>query len=134
MSNFVDNRSTTFVSAYLNLYDDNPFDKRTLEWRLSNFLEIVKTGIQLCVYITSDCESELNKIADEYPNVKIMDIVNLEDTWVSKVCAENTFTLPMVRHSVKDSEAYLKCINNQLNIYNKYFNKKWIKEYIIAFL
>ena len=34
----------------------------------------------------------------------------------------------------RDNDLYLKCINNQLNIYNKYFNKKWIKEYIIAFL
>jgi len=33
-----------------------------------------------------------------------------------------------------DNDLYLKCINNQLNIYNKYFNKKWIKEYIITFL
>jgi hypothetical protein len=33
-----------------------------------------------------------------------------------------------------DNDLYLKCINNQLNIYNKYFNKKWIKEYIIKFV
>jgi len=33
-----------------------------------------------------------------------------------------------------DNEVYLKCINNQLNIYKKYFNKRWIKEYIIKFL
>jgi hypothetical protein len=33
-----------------------------------------------------------------------------------------------------DYELYIKCISNQLNIYNKYFNKKWIKEYIITFM
>ena len=33
-----------------------------------------------------------------------------------------------------DNAIYIKCLTNQLNIYNKYFNKKWIKEYIMKFL
>ena len=33
-----------------------------------------------------------------------------------------------------DNDLYLKCINNQLNIYNKYFNKKWIKEFVLSFI
>jgi hypothetical protein len=33
-----------------------------------------------------------------------------------------------------DNELYLKCLNNQINIYNIYFNKKWIKEYILKYI
>lgn len=33
-----------------------------------------------------------------------------------------------------DNELYLKCLNNQTNIYNIYFNKKWIKEYILKYI
>ena len=33
-----------------------------------------------------------------------------------------------------DNELYIKCITNQLNIYNKYFNKNWIKDYIMNFM
>ena len=30
-----------------------------------------------------------------------------------------------------DDKLYQKCLENQMNIYNKYFNKNWIREYII---
>jgi hypothetical protein len=33
-----------------------------------------------------------------------------------------------------DNNLYKKCIDNQINIYSKYFNKKWIKEYILSFI
>jgi hypothetical protein len=33
-----------------------------------------------------------------------------------------------------DEELYKKCLDNQINIYNRYFNKKWIKEYILLYI
>jgi len=33
-----------------------------------------------------------------------------------------------------DDELYKKCLENQYNIVNKYFNKKWLREYILNFL
>lgn len=33
-----------------------------------------------------------------------------------------------------DNELYLKCLSNQKKIFNKYFNKEWIKKYILNFL
>jgi len=33
-----------------------------------------------------------------------------------------------------DDELYKRCLYNQLYIYNKYFNKKWIKEYVLNHL
>lgn len=35
---------------------------------------------------------------------------------------------------LQDEAIYNKCISNQYNIYNTYFNKKWIKEYIMSFI
>jgi hypothetical protein len=43
------------------------------------------------------------------------------DEFISKITKLNS-----------DNELYRKCLYNQLDIYNKYFNKKWIKEYIIG--
>lgn len=45
------------------------------------------------------------------------------DDFVNKISALNN-----------DDELYSKCIHNQINIYNKYFNKPWIRGYIIKFL
>lgn len=33
-----------------------------------------------------------------------------------------------------DANLYNKCITNQMNIYEKYFNKKWIREYILSYM
>ena len=33
-----------------------------------------------------------------------------------------------------DNTLYRKCLDNQLNIYNKYFNKKWIKDYVVKYI
>jgi hypothetical protein len=33
-----------------------------------------------------------------------------------------------------NNELYKKCLDNQLYIYNKYFNKKWIRNYISSFI
>lgn len=33
-----------------------------------------------------------------------------------------------------DNTLYTKCLLNQIHIYNKYFNKKWIKEYILMYI
>jgi hypothetical protein len=33
-----------------------------------------------------------------------------------------------------DINLYNKCISNQMNIYGKYFNKKWIRDYILSFI
>lgn len=39
-----------------------------------------------------------------------------------------------IKYLEKTPEVYNKCLENQKTIYNKYFNKKWIKEYILKHL
>ena len=46
---------------------------------------------------------------------------------------ENEFVNNLSKLNAND-ELYKRCLYNQLYIYNKYFNKKWIKEYIMNFL
>ena len=33
-----------------------------------------------------------------------------------------------------DPELYNQCLENQITIYNKYFNKKWIKDYLLRYI
>jgi len=46
---------------------------------------------------------------------------------------ENEFVDNLIKLNGND-ELYKKCLYNQLYIYNKYFNKKWIKEYILNYI
>lgn len=43
---------------------------------------------------------------------------------------ENEFVNNLIKLNAND-ELYKRCLYNQLYIYNKYFNKKWIKEYVL---
>ena len=44
---------------------------------------------------------------------------------------ENEFFY-IINELSKDNELYLKCLINQYNIVKKYFNKEWIRNYIIT--
>jgi hypothetical protein len=39
-----------------------------------------------------------------------------------------------INNIINDTNIYNKCISNQMNIYGKYFNKKWIRDYIINYI
>jgi spore maturation protein CgeB len=39
-----------------------------------------------------------------------------------------------INNIINDTNVYNKCISNQMNIYGKYFNKKWIRDYIINYI
>lgn len=100
----------TFVTAYLNIYENSPPLQRTDEWRLNHFKKIAETGIQLCVYVTQDNQDALLDIAQQYPNIMVMDPIKLEDTFIVKACQEfeGTYTLPDARNMAKDTEKYLQ--------------------------
>jgi hypothetical protein len=46
---------------------------------------------------------------------------------------ENEFVNKLNKLNAND-ELYKKCLYNQLYIYNKYFNKQWIKNYVLSFI
>ena len=39
-----------------------------------------------------------------------------------------------INYLERNPEVYNKCLENQKNIFKKYFNKKWIKEYITYYI
>ena len=39
-----------------------------------------------------------------------------------------------ISNLINNKELYIKCLNNQNNIYIKYFNKKWVRNYILSFV
>ena len=46
-----------------------------------------------------------------------------------------TFSIPENKNLYKlhhNHELYLSCLENQYNIVNKYFNKEWLKNYILS--
>lgn len=100
----------TYVSAYLTIYKDTPPLGRDENWRLNHFKTLAETGIQLCVYVTPDNFDILQKLSVQYPNVKVMDPIEINDTIAAKALQEigyENFTLPDNCRKDKDTVEYM---------------------------
>jgi hypothetical protein len=101
--------SLTFVTAYLNIYENSPPLNRSDEWRLRHFRVIAESGVQLCVYVSPDCEEALLQFAQEFPNIKVMKPVKLSETIIAEICRQNPdYTLPSARFAEKDTVEYMQ--------------------------
>lgn len=111
----------TFVSAFIKIYE-TPFENKDIEWRIGKFRIIAETGIQLCIYISPEYETIITEFVKEFPNVKIMKIVSIQDTFVFKVYQEanksNLITLPNHRNEPKDTVNYMLAINSKVEFIN----------------
>jgi len=105
----------TFVTAYIDFDGENhPFANRTHDWRFNKFRDIASTGIQLCVYVSPNCEEFMRSITVEYPNIKAMKTIAFEDLWSTQIINNIETTLPNVRNLEKDTAKYITTINNKV--------------------
>lgn len=106
------NSQVSFVTAFFNIYND---DKTKLLWRCERFKEIAETGISLCVYVDNTCVELLDDFIKIYPNIKIMQVISLEETWISKLCNTYYFLhLPKHRNETKDTLEYIILMNSKI--------------------
>ena len=80
---------------------------------------------------TFEILSQGSLMISEYDNLKWP----FEETFSEETIFkdENEF-INKINKLNSDEELYKKCLDNQINIYNKYFNKTWIKSYILSLL
>ena len=110
------NIMTTFVTSFINLAND---EDKTVSWRFDRFLDIVKTGINLCVYYDSTSECRINEIALEYPNVRLMNVFSIEELFSFKCCSKiENLELPNTNNSNKDTKEYMMVMNSKIEFLN----------------
>jgi len=109
--------SITFVTAFINIYDET-FDNKDTKWRYKNFELLAKSGINICLYTNDDCYNDLSEIITKYPNVKMMRIFNLEDTIAYNSCESVEISLPNNRNNKKDTSKYMILINSKIEFLN----------------
>lgn len=108
-------RMITFVTAFININQNKKNDSQ-IAWRIKHFLNLVKTGISICVYVDSTMEDEVKEIANTYPNVKVMKIIRLSDLFAYKVCSAmaKNLQLPYTDNANKDTKDYMIVQNSKL--------------------
>ena len=108
----------TFVTAFMNIYQ-TPFQNKDVELRFRHFKKIAETGIQLAVFCSPDCSEYMNELIREFPNIKIIEYMNLQDSWTYKLCHEveaklgEPLALPNTRNIEKDTREYIILMNTK---------------------
>lgn len=140
--------SITFVSA---LFDKQP--NENIIDLLLYYSSLAITEIQLCIYVSNEYAEQISSL-NSFENVKIMKVMNLQDSWIYKLCQsyENPIQLPSNRNHEKDTFEYIlsghakhECIEDAIlqnpwnsehfawidfNIFHLFKNKKETSEYL----
>ena len=93
----------TFVTSFFHIYDEDYDATKTVEWRISRFREIARTGIKMCMYVSLEF---INIVPKEYANVSIIEAP-------TSFVASETVELPQQRNIQKDTVKYMQVINSK---------------------
>jgi hypothetical protein len=119
----------TFVTAFFNIYN-YPIESEFIKNKFDKFKEIAITGIQICVYTEVEFINKFNELIIEYPNIKLMEPVNLKKTKISLICSKIDFTLPINRCEKMDNYDFMIFLNSKCELLeNTVSINYWNSEY-----
>jgi len=102
--------SITFVSAFIDLNEEDRHYRESNKY-IELFKKLAESGISICLYLSSKYENVGVELSNEFKNVKIMPITNLEDTETYKLITNLNPKLPKKRANNKDTINYLILMN-----------------------
>jgi len=103
--------SLTFVTAFMNIYE-TPFQNKDIEWRFQHFRKIANLGIQIVVFCSPDCKEVMENMRTEFPNIQVLEYMDLKDTWTYKTCTSiEGVEMPNNRNVDKDTKEYIILMN-----------------------
>ena len=105
----------TFVTAFFNIYK-HPSNSEAITKRFDKFKEIAITGIQICIYTEPDFIDTFNELIKEFPNIKLMDPINLKDSNIAKIGSTIDYTLPTIRNEDTDNDEFMIFINTKYEL------------------
>ena len=113
--------NVTFVTSYFKIYDDDYDMNKTFEKRLELFLKLADTGINICIFTTSEFENIFTKMDEKYDNIKLVDIYSKNQLKFSQKYFPETelCKLPERRSDCKDTEYYMYLMNSKIDFVNE---------------
>jgi hypothetical protein len=111
---------TTFVTSFINVYKNNSDDdeeERTIAFRMEKLMDLVKSGINLCVYVDNANVDKVKEKISGYSNVKLLKTMELTDLFSFKVCSDiKGLKLPQTNNTIKDTKEYMMLMNSKIEI------------------
>jgi hypothetical protein len=107
--------NTTFVTAYINIYGTNHYEKKDATWRFSQFVKLAKTGVLLVVFCDHENYDALSDLVLQYDNIRLMPAIELADMAFHRIFCETfpdpgpdkDLVLPVHRNVPKDTAEYI---------------------------
>lgn len=125
----------TFVTCFIKIYDYEYDDKQTFEKRLELFNIILKSKINICIFISQEYKELFEMYSRENENLKIGGILNIDDLEFTKIGKSIGITnLPLNRHPLKDTVNYINLMNSKIEFLNNAINKNVFNNEIFCWL
>ena len=116
--------SITFVTCYVNIYENEPFQHKNVPWRMEQFEYIAALGVNICVYGDENTQSYIEESAQKYPNVRVMTMdVPYKETPLYQMCLDSELTMPERRFAQKDTVEYMALMNAKIEFVQDAINK-----------
>ena len=94
--------TVTFVTSFFHIYHENYDDNKTIRWRIERFKELLETGINICIYVCPILAPMIETLSNDYENLRIMKVINIEELWFYTETVKHEFILPEQRNPTKD--------------------------------
>jgi hypothetical protein len=118
----------TFVTCYMNIYKEEPFQHKDVPWRLEQFEYIADLGVKIVVYGCSVTTPYLERMVEKYPNnVKLLTMdIPYDETPIYKLCMTEGLELPERRYHLKDTPEYMTLMNSKVEfVYDAAVKNPW---------
>jgi beta-1,4-mannosyl-glycoprotein beta-1,4-N-acetylglucosaminyltransferase len=102
----------TFVTAFIDLYEDRSKDK-SVEKYITYFKQLATSGIHICLYVSALYEKHGLELQSSFPNVKLIKVINLEETITYKLIQSNNPLLPANRTEYHDTMNFINLSNTK---------------------
>jgi hypothetical protein len=105
----------TFVTCFKIIYSKEPYQHKTLEWRLSFFEKICQQNISICIYCCPITRPHIELLSEKYPNIKIMELLEpIENNIIHKTSYTPGLSYPERRNDSKDNTEYMSLMHDKI--------------------
>jgi len=117
----------TFVTCYVNIYENEPFQHKNVSWRIEQFEYIASTGVNIIVYGDESTTPYLEEYVKKFSNVKLLTMdIPYKETPIYKLCLTEDLTLPERRFDKKDTIEYMSLMHAKIEfVYDAIQKNPW---------
>ncbi len=121
----------TFVTCYVNIYQNEPFQHKNAPWRIEQFEFIASQGVNMVVYGDDATMPYLEASVAKYPNAVILHMdTPYQETPIYKMCGDPTLRMPDRRLPAKDTFEYMALMHAKIEfMYDAIKKNPWKSKY-----